>query len=268
MHEHSKPAIVVTGASSGIGREIAKVAARDNQPLLLIARNELKLNAIADELRSGGTSVFVLAVDLSSPDSFQRIEQALTSHNLHCDVLVNNAGFGVFGAATEIDAASAINVIDVNVRALTELTLKFLPGMVARRRGGILNAGSITGFFIGPYMATYYASKAYIRSFSLALASELEGSGVTMTCLAPGVVLTPFFDRCAVGKTRLFKIMPRTNVAVVAEAGWRGFRAGQALVIPNFANRAILALTSLLPSRAVTALIRRLQQPPGLPDRD
>ncbi len=176
-------------------------------------------------------------------------------------MLVNSAGFGVFGPAAEAAAAEQLRLLDVNIRALTELTLRFLPEMLARRRGGILNVGSITGYATGPNMAAYYASKSYVNSFTAALACEVAGSGVTVTCLAPGVVRTPFFARCSVGRTRLMKLMPRSDAADTAEAGWRAFRAGKSVIVPRLGDRMILAFAKLLPQSVLARLMRALQRP-------
>ena len=189
------------------------------------------------------------------------IERALTERDLYCDVLVNSAGLGLFGPAAEIDRVEQMQLLDVNVRALTELTLRFLPGMVRRGRGGVFNVGSIAGYMPGPYMAMYHASKAYVRSLSAALAAEVTGTGVTVTNLSPGIVRTPFFDRIPIRHTRLFKLLPRSNVTATAEAGWRGFRAGKRLVIPRLADRVITICCTLLPSR----LMPRWSSDPKLP---
>ena len=256
-----KPAIVITGASSGIGREIARVAVRDGDFLLLIGRSAEALAALVQELESQGGAAAALPLDLERPDAPERIEQTLRERDLYCDVLVNSAGFGVFGPAAEAKREEQLGLLDVNIRALTALTLRFLPGMIARRRGGVINVGSITGYFPGPYMAAYYASKAFIRSFSNSLAAETAGSGVTITCLAPGVVRTAFFNRCAVGPSRMAKLMPRSNAVSTARRGWRGFRKGKRLVIPSMADRMIVGGLHLVPERAKSALVEWLQRP-------
>ncbi len=256
-----KPAIVVTGASSGIGRGIARVAARDKSFMVLIGTSQSALEEIAAELTTRGTQAEALRIDLSDPSAGQHIEEALAARDLYCDVLVNSAGFGVFGLAAAADRHTQGKLIDVNVRALTELTLRFLPGMVARGRGGILNVGSITAYTPGPYMAAYFASKAYVRSFTIALSAEVAGSGVTITCLNPGVVRTAFFERCSAGQTLLFKLIPRWNVESTAEAGWRGFRAGKREVIPRFVDRIIVMFCVLLPNSLLLRLIFNLQHP-------
>ena len=232
-----KPAIVVTGASSEIGHELARVAAREGFVMLLLGRSQEALDDLVAELRSSAVEAHAFSVDIAGLDAGQLVENKLAEVDVSCDGLVNSAGFGVFGAAAESNREEHLKLIDVNIRALTDLTLRFLPGMIARRRGGVLNVGSITAYTPGPNMATYYASKAYVNSFTAALAAEVSGTGVTVTCLSPGVVRTAFFGRSAVAQTRLFKLAPRSNAPETAETGWRGFRAGKRLVIPRLINR-------------------------------
>jgi uncharacterized protein len=256
-----KPAIVVTGASSGIGRDIARLAAADRCFLLLLGRSPQALDELVAELAAAGAQAAPLPIDLLDPHAPDRVERALADRGLYCDVLVNSAGFGVFGAAAKAAPQEQLNLVDVNIRALTELTLRFLPAMLARGRGGVLNVGSITGYVAGPNMAAYYASKAYVNSFSAALAAEVAGSGVTVTCLTPGVVRTAFFERCAVGQSRLMKLMPRSNSPDVAEVGWRGFKAGKRLVIPRLIDRISVAISVLLPQSLLTRFVGWLQRP-------
>jgi short-subunit dehydrogenase len=256
-----KPAIVVTGASSGIGRELARVAARDGAVMVLLGRSEDALDQLVAELRGAAVEAHGFSIDLAGRDAGQAIEEKLAGLGVYCDVLVNSAGFGVFGSAAETDRDEHLALIDVNIRALTELSLRFLPGMIARNRGGVLYVGSITGYAPGPRMSTYFASKAYVNSFTAALAQEVSGTGVTVTCLAPGVVRTAFFERCGVGQTWLFRLAPRANAPKTAEVGWRGFRAGKRLVIPRLVNRIIVAGSILLPNAIVVRIVSALQRP-------
>jgi uncharacterized protein len=258
--ETGAPAVVVTGASSGIGREIARLAAKDGQPLILIGRSEIELVKLAEELRTQGVVAHTLSLDLQHPDALAQIEACLSAHGLYCDVLVNSAGFGVFGGALESDSSLQTQLIDVNIRAVVALTLRFLPGMVARRRGGIINLGSITGYASGPYMAAYCASKAFVNSWSAALSAEVAGTGVTVTCLTPGVIRTAFFNRQAIGPNRLLKILPRGNVTDAAQAGWTAFKAGKTIIVPRFIDRFIIRLCWLLPDRFLLWMVRTLQR--------
>lgn len=254
-----KPAIVVTGASSGIGRELARAAAREGGTLVLIGRDRQALDDLAAELARWAPA-HVLPIDLADPDAGRKVEDKLAEIGAFCDVLVNSAGFGVFGAAADTDRQAHLELIDVNIRALTELTLRFLPGMVARRRGGVLNVGSVTGYAPGPNMSSYFASKAYVRSFTAALSAELAGTGVTVTCFSPGVVRTAFFERCFAGRTYMVKLAPRANAPETAAAGWRGFRAGKRLVIPRFINRVIVGGAIVLPRAIVVRIVWLLLQ--------
>lgn len=246
-----RPAIIVTGAASGIGRELARVAAYDGCAMVLVDRSPAGLESLAADLAADGREVHALAIDLAHSGATAAIESALHERGLYCDVLVNNAGFGLFGPAVEIDRTRQLGLLDVNVRAPTELILRFLPGMVARGRGGVLNVGSIAAYTPGPGMAMYHASKAFVRSLSAALAAEIAGTGVTVTCLSPGVVRTPFFQGMPIKSTRLFKFMPRSHASSAAEAGWRGFRAGKRLVFPRLIDRVFAACLAVLPARAV-----------------
>lgn len=264
-----QPAAVITGAASGIGRELARCAALDGAIVVLVDRVQDSLADTAAELgktgaKTGakpGTQVHIVLVDLLGKDAGQRLESALTERGLYCDVLVNCAGFGVFGAATTADRQLQLELIDVNVRALTETCLRFVPGMVARGRGGILNVGSITGYVPGPNMAAYHASKAYVRSFTAALGAELAGTGVHVTCLAPGIVVSPFFLRTGFNKTRLAALMPRSTAREVATAGWRALQSGKPMVMPGLWNRLIIAACGLAPHALLLRLIATLQRP-------
>jgi uncharacterized protein len=255
----AKPAIVVTVTSSGIGREIARVAAREGGTLVLIGRSQDALADLASELAAAGSAASTYCADLAAPEAGAAIEAELQRLGLNCDVLVNSAGYGLFGPVAELDEVQQLGVVDVNARALTELTMRFLPGMLARKRGGILNVGSIAGLAPGPNMAVYYATKAYVRSFSQSLAMEVHGSGVTVTCLTPGFVRTAFFDRCKVGDTSVSKLFPRMNADRVAQAGWQAFRARRRTCIPGWENRVIAQLLRLTPEFVLLRAMRVMQ---------
>lgn len=255
------PATVVTGAASGIGRELARCAAHSGATVVLVDRSQDGLADIAAELSKAGGQVHTFTLDLIGKDAGQRLETALAERGLCCDVLVNCAGFGVFGAAIQAGRNLQLELVDVNIRALTELTLRFLPGMVERGRGRILNVGSITGHVPGPNMAAYHASKAYVRSFTAALAAELKGTGVTATCLNPGIVISPFFLHTGFNKTRLARLMPRSTAREVATAGWRALHEGKPAVMPGAWNRAIIAACKLVPHALLLRLVAALQRP-------
>lgn len=255
-----RPAVVVVGASRGIGAAIARVAAREGGPVVIVARSHAALEAVAGDIRKAGAEAFPVALDLLSSDVAKRLQKELERCGLYCDVLVNSAGYGLRGAATLLPADEQIGMIDVNIRALSELTLHFLPAMAARKRGGVLNLGSIASFTPGPGMAMYYASKGFVRSFSEALHEEMRPVGVTVTCAAPGPVATEFLERSGAGKSMLFKVLPRLDADYVAERAWRAFRAGRRIVLPGLSAK-LAALTAwLVPSAIMLPLIGRLQR--------
>lgn len=259
-YHEPRPAVLVTGASGGIGREIAKIAAKEGAPVVLIARSAGALADAADDVRRGGGEPFTLALDLAQPGAPAQVESFLAAQGLVCGVLVNNAGYGLLGAAAALSREDQLGIVDLNIRALTDLTLRFLPGMIARRSGGVLNLGSVAGFLPGPYMALYYASKAFVRSFSEALSQELRGTGVTVTCVAPGPVATEFLNRAGAGRAQLFKLLPKMTAEAVAQRAWRAFKRGRRMVVPGpLASFSALTGTHL-PHTLTLPLIARLQR--------
>lgn len=253
-------AVVVVGASRGIGRAIANVAARDRIPVVLVARSRDDLETAANDIRKLGGEAFTLDLDLFSADASTRLTAFLAAKNLCCDILVNSAGYGLRGAATTLPIPDQLGIIDLNIRALTDLSLHFLPGMVARGRGGVLNLGSIAGFMPGPNMALYYASKSFVRSFSEALHEELRHTGVTVTCVAPGPVATEFLKRSGADRVRLFKVLPKVDADYVAERAWRGFKSGRRLVVPGLSAKLAAFAAAWVPSALMLPLIGRLQR--------
>jgi uncharacterized protein len=264
MNEGGVPAIVITGASSGLGREFARLAAGEGKALVLLGRAENALLELTQELsaKHPGIQVHQLSVDLGNDDAVEQIETLLRIHGLYCDVLVNSAGFGVFGPAAQADSGLQLQLIDVNVRALVALTLRFLPGMISRGRGGVINISSIVGYAPGPYMSTYCASKAFVRSFSAALSTEVAGTGVTVTCFTPGVLRTAFFDRKSMGRSRIMKILPRSDAPRAARIGWQGFKRGKSYVVPRFIDRFTIAVCWLVPDRLLARTVLALQRRP------
>jgi hypothetical protein len=234
----SPETVLVTGASSGIGRALAHRFARAGSRCVLLARSEDALHALADTLQSDyEVDAHVLPADLSVDDAAERIERELRKRDLSVDVLVNNAGFGARGAFAGSDPRRQLDMVRVNVLALTALTRRLLPGMVDRGRGGVLNVASTAAFQPGPQMSVYYATKAYVLSFSEGLTEEVAGDDVTVTCLAPGPTDTAFIDEAEMDETALFAwAVPMTPEAVAA-AGYDGFRAGSAVVVPGLANK-------------------------------
>jgi uncharacterized protein len=259
------PTALITGASSGIGLELASVAARDRHDLVLVARNRERLESIGRGLAEEyGVHVSVLEKDLARSTCAAELESELSGRGIAVDVLVNNAGFGVYGFFADTRIEDEIEMIDVNVSAVTRLTKAFLPGMLERRRGGILNVASTAAFQPGPIMAVYYATKAYVLSFTEALASETAGTGVAVTALCPGPTRTGFQSRAGFKPIPLLKgPLFGNNAAEVARAGWEGLQRGRRVVVPGMTNKLLVQAERVTPRRVVTAVIRKLQESRG-----
>ncbi|RDV03970.1 SDR family NAD(P)-dependent oxidoreductase [Undibacter mobilis] len=254
-----KPITLITGASSGIGVELARIFARNGFALALTARRVERLNALADEIeKMGQPRPLVISADLALSGATRGIADALNAAGVEPQYVVNNAGFGLVGQASSLDRAEQLQIIDVNVRALTELSLAFVDS-IARHEGGILNVGSVAGFLPGPGSAVYYASKAYVLSFSEALYAELRERGVRVTVLCPGPVPTEFAERAGV-KDKMGPRLLTQTATEVAEAGYRGFMEGHRVVVPGFANRLVMVLARILPRRIVLGLVGRRQR--------
>jgi short-subunit dehydrogenase len=214
-----RPVTIITGASAGIGAALARVFARNGHALALVARREDRLHALADEIAaSGGVRPLVIVADLQQRDAARLIGDALAAQGAEPQFMVNNAGFGLVGTAAALDRNEQLAMIDLNMRALTELSLAFVDSL-ARHRGGILNVGSVAGFLPGPGMAVYYATKAYVLSFSEALHSELKARGVRVSVLCPGPVPTEFAVRAGVKGRSLAPDFLSQSAEDVAEAG-------------------------------------------------
>jgi uncharacterized protein len=262
----ARPVALVTGASSGIGRELARVLAREGHDLVLVARREPELQALAAELTSRfGADSTVVAADLSVADGALQVYDAVTAAGLSVEVLVNNAGFGGHGRFAETSAADEQRMLAVNVVALTELTKLFLPEMAERHRGRILNVASTAAFQPGPFMAVYYASKAYVLSFTEALGEELAGTGVTATALCPGVVPSGFQDAAGLSADAPMSKSPGAkSPEFVAQAGYDAMMSGKRIVIPGALNKFGVQSLRIAPRRAVLGVVRRLHPPEQL----
>ena len=250
---------MVTGASGGLGLEFATLLAADKHDLVLIARSGDRLASIATGLRARyGVAVETIAADLADVDAAASIVERVPS----CDILINNAGFANNGRFDELAGSAIRQEVLLDVLTVTELTRAYLPGMRARRFGRIMNIASTAGFLPGPYMAVYYACKAYVISFSQAIAQELRGSGVTVTTFCPGATATGFAERAGMTKTRLFR-MPVANAAAVARSGYRSMLAGRELAIPGLSNKVLAFLPRVSPRRVLVAVSARLVEPPS-----
>ena len=247
---------LITGASGGIGYELAKLFARDHHNLVLVARNADKLAQIASELQTRGVSVKTVALDLAEPPAPKFLFDQLQREGIAVDILINNAGFGALGKFAQMPDDQIFGQINLNITALTQLTKLFLPPMLARRTGRIMNVASTAGFQPGPLMAVYYATKAYVISFSEAIANELKDSGVTVTCFCPGATHTGFAKRAGNDKSRLFKQLGAMNADKVALDGYRALMEGRTLAISGLHNWLVAQSTRLGPRKMVTAISR------------
>lgn len=256
---------LITGASFGIGLELARIFAREGYNLVLVARSADKLRQVAAEVeKSHGTRSLILATDLSDPGAAAYVLDQTTRADIQVDVLVNNAGFGQYGLFAENDLEECLQQIQLNVTALTHLTRLYLPGMMERAKTEkkirrILNVASTAAFQPGPLMAVYFATKAYVLHFSEALSNELQGSGVTVTCLCPGATATEFHKRAKATGMRMLK-MGSMDARTVAEDGYRGLMAGKPVVISGLKNWLGAQSVRFSPRRLVTAIARKIQE--------
>lgn len=251
--------VLITGASGGIGKELVDRFARDGYDLVLVARSEDKLVESAREyMERYHIQATYIAKDVALPGVAEKIYRELKEKGITVDFLVNNAGFGLYGEFLETQLELETNMIDINIKALTVMTKVFLPDMVKRRQGGVLNVASLVAFFPGPLMAVYYATKAYVLSFTEALENELRGTGVTVSALCPGATATGFIDRAGLATSKLFRsgVM---EVGQVADIGYREFLRGKNLIITGRRNKFMAFLPRLLPRKLMTNAVRSAQ---------
>ncbi len=251
--------VLITGASSGIGLELAKVFAREKYNLVLVARNQDTLQEIADDLmRHYSVDAIVIPADLAKPEAPEEIFTTLQKKDIRIDILVNNAGFTNYGSFPTLDTTQEINLVKVNIEAVLHLTRLALPDMLERKSGKILNVASTASFLPGPLMANYYASKAYVRSLSEATHQELKGFGITVSCLCPGPTATNFGKVEDAQNSLLFR-MSTMKATKVAEAGFRGLMKGKRVILPGFSNKLIPFYTRLIPTSMALKVVAWLQ---------
>ena len=251
---------LITGASSGIGYELTKLFAHDGYNLILVARNHKQLMQVADELKEKhGVSVKVISKDLSMASAPEEIFRELEQEAIEIDALVNNAGFATYGLFSETDLDAELQMMQVNMVTLTHLTKLLLPGMLQKRTGKILNVASTAAFQPGPLMANYYATKAYVLSFSEALADELRGTGVNVTALCPGATESGFQKRANMQDSKLFtgKIL---DAQTVARIGYRGLMTNKTVVIPGLRNKILVESVRFFPRKIVRRVVRNMQE--------
>jgi uncharacterized protein len=253
----SKPVTLITGASAGIGEALAGVFAAHGHATVLVARRRDRLETVAKRIVSaGGAAPVLLAIDLREPNGPDALARALAEAGVEPAILVNNAGFGLRGAAASLDRTEQLAMIDLNVRALTDLSLRFVESL-AHHHGGIINLASVASFFPGAGMAVYYASKAYVLSFSEALSQELAPMGIRVTAVCPGPVPTEFQARA--GLTRRLPPLITCSAERVARDAYEGFMRGKRLVVPGLANRIIVEVPRLLPRALMLKLVHASQ---------
>ncbi|QIG48043.1 SDR family oxidoreductase [Nordella sp. HKS 07] len=248
------PTVLITGASSGIGEAFAHVAAGEGHPLILVARSEAELHRVRGVVIARyAVPVSVIVLDLGKPGAADTLANELEARKLDADIVINNAGFGLIGKAADLSREEQLRMIDLNVRGLADITLRFLPQMLARGSGGIINVASTAAFMPGPNMAVYFASKAFVVSFTDALYEESKGTGVTLTTLSPGPVETDFQRRAGMKQSRALS----KSAMAVAQAGWAGFKAGERLVVPGTMNKLAAYALRAAPRRMILPVIRR-----------
>jgi short-subunit dehydrogenase len=250
---------LVTGASEGIGFELCKLLAKDGYSIVLTARNQKQLERRAEELQKHAIETYIIVQDLSLPDACEKIVKELAEKKLQIEILINNAGFANYGNFAENSLEKEMALLQVNVVALTKLTKLILPSMLANKKGKIMNLASMAAFVAGPQMAVYYASKAYVLSFSEGLASELEGTGVTVTAVCPGATATEFQERAGLGRSKLFSKVKPMDSTTVSEIGYRGMMNGETIVVTGTLNKLMALLTRLTPRSTSTRLVKRIQ---------
>jgi len=254
-----RPTALITGATSGIGRGLAERFAQDGYELAVVARNETRLTNLRRDLESTyGVPVSDCPQDLAEPSAVETLLHHLTIKNVDVDVLVNNAGFGTYGPFVETGLTAQLEMIQVHVQALTELTHRLLPSMIDRGQGRILNVASTAAFQPGPSMAVYFATKAYVLSLSEALHAELRPHGVSVTALCPGPTSTPFLERASMERSGLTHRQLVMDVDPVVDAGYRGLMNGKRVVVPGWKNKLGAFLARRAPQRLVLAIAHRL----------
>ena len=245
---------LITGASTGIGYELAKLFAKDRHNLILVARDEGKLEAAKNELSKYNVEVKILSLDLSKSEDIQGLFNYVEMNKLNVDILVNNAGIGTFGDFIEIEWVKEEALIDINIKVLTKLTKYFLPKIIECKNGGILNVASTAAFCSGPRMAAYYASKAYVLNLTEAIYEECKDSGIRISCLCPGPVKTTFQDKAGIKKSESTKkyLMDAEEVAKVS---YKDFKKGKLIIIPGMKNKLLVIGNKLLPRRISRKII-------------
>jgi len=257
----AKKTALITGGSTGIGYELARCFAAHGHDLVLIARHRDALEAAAGKIEGKyGVNVHTMTFDLADPDSPQKLFDAINAERIHIDYLVNNAGFGLGGEFIDTDLQTELDMIQVNVTAVVHLTKLFLPAMVKKKEGRVLNVASTAAFYPGPLASIYYSTKNFVLAFSEAIAEELRKTGVTVTALCPGPTETNFADRSGTSKSRLFTDSVVASAEEVAQYGYAAMMKGQRVAVPGVGNKFLMHADRITPRRLVTFLARKVQE--------
>jgi short-subunit dehydrogenase len=261
LNQESMPAALITGASTGIGREYAYLCAEKGYDVVLVARSEAKLLALAADIHEKtGRQAYVFARDLSRPTGPAELFNDIVCTKIPVEIVINNAGFGMVGKFWELDATEQMEMVQLNMNALTMLSRHFLPQMIANKRGAILNVASTAAFQPGPLMAVYFATKSYVVSLSEALHNEARDFGVSVTCLCPGPTATEFDKRAKMTNSNLFKKENTMDAQTVARIGWDAMMARKPLVVAGRKNAAMAFLTRFVPMHVSANLARKFQE--------
>ena len=245
----SRPVALITGASGGIGAEMAREIAKDGYDLILVSRDQVQLEKVGSDLQNQlGIGWLAIAMDLSAPSKVEVLIKTLEEKAITPELIVNNAGYGVVGRVEKIDVEQQLGSVSLNVSVLTELSLKFLPQLLSKNRGGIINIGSVAGFFPGPYFSVYYATKAYVQSFTCAIAHELKSSNVKICVICPGPTRTGFQKRAGMTRSGVTRSGAAMTAEEVAKIGYAGYKKGRTVVVTGTLNRILVFLSQLVPA--------------------
>ena len=260
IHQTSLPVALITGASSGIGLELGRLLAADGYDLVLVARDAKKLQSIGDELATQySVLTHIFPADLADPNACAKIMEFLENRKITVDTLINNAGFGTHGEFATLDLQQELNLLQVNITSLVHLTRLLLPAMLTKKQGQIMNVASVAAFQAGPLMACYYASKAFVLSFTEAVAAETKKTGVKISALCPGPTDTQFHHRAGIADTPLFRSNTMTSQSV-AKIGYLGLKKGKLIVIPGFKNKTLALATRFTPRKILSAVAKKLNK--------
>jgi uncharacterized protein len=257
----SRPVALITGASGGIGAELARLIAGDGYDVVLVSRHKNKLEKIGNELaREFRVCWLAIAVDLSVPSQVGELIKEIQARSIDPELIVNNAGYGVADAAGSGDVVQQLGSINLNVSALSELTLKYLPDLISKNRGGIINVGSVAGFFPGPFFSVYYATKAYVQSFTAAIAHELKSSNVKICVICPGATLTGFQKRAGLDRSGVAKSGLTMTAEEVAKIGYAGYKNGRTVIVTGKMNRFLVLMSCLIPTSWLVCVVSKFNK--------